>query len=286
MSISVMKKRDGTIVPFDIQKIINAIKKAFIASEENKDVDRLSTDLALEVYTLLDLEGNPAPTLEHVQDIVEQVLMTSGHVKTAKNYILYRQEHTRLRQEAEEVENRFGGAPVALRSALAGCSRIDDAVFCSFTVLYARRNQAVTDFAEAMAPGVAGSFRRIRSLALRLTLELLANVKVNEKTSDAWEAGLSRNGLTVALDTDPAALSREADLICGTLGCDRDTVTKAQEFAVRTAVQETRNILADSLRGLLQTTGLTPDALQGEAETPEGRLVSEVLQELKEKEIR
>lgn len=281
MAISVIKKRDGKIVPFDIQRIINAIKKAFLSSEEGKDFDRLSTDLALEVYTLLDLEGNPAPTLEHVQDIVEQVLMCSGHVKTAKNYILYRQEHTRLRQENEEAENRFGGAPVALRSALAGCSRIDDAVFCSFTVLYARQNQTVTDFAEAMAPGVAGSFRRIYSLSLRLTLELLAEIKVNEKTLEAWEAGLAQDGLSVTLDADPAALSREADLICGTLGCDRDTVTKAQEFAVRTAVQETRNILADSLRCLLQTTGLSPDALQGDAETLEGQLVSEVLQKLK-----
>lgn len=281
MAISVIKKRDGKIVPFDIQKIINAIKKAFLSSEEGKDFDRLSTDLALEVYTLLDLESNPAPTLEHVQDIVEQVLMCSGHVKTAKNYILYREEHTRLRHENEEAENRFGGAPVALRSALAGCTRIDDAVFCAFTVLYARQNQTVTDFAEAMAPAVCGSFRRIRSLSLRLALELLANVKVSETTSDAWEAGLAQSGLSVKLKTDPAALSREADLICGTLGCDRDTVTKALEFAVRTAAQETQNILADSLRCLLQTTGLSPDALQGDAETPEGKLVAEVLQKLK-----
>ena len=72
MGISVIKKRDGRIVPFDVQKITEAIEKSFRATEPERENYELSTSLALEVYTLLELEDDPAPTVEHVQDLVEQ----------------------------------------------------------------------------------------------------------------------------------------------------------------------------------------------------------------------
>lgn len=281
MGISVIKKRDGRIVPFDVQKIIDAIGKAFAATDGEGGNEALATDLALEVYTLLDLEGNPAPTVEHVQDIAEQVLMREGYTQTAKNYILYRQERSRIRHSSDESERRFGGAPVVLTAALSDCSTIEDAVFAALAVLRERDGQTVSDFAQAMTPAVAGSFLDNYCLAMRCALELTAGIAVNPQTQAAWHRGLAQRGLCVSVGADADALSREADLICGTLGCDRDTVLAAQQFSLKTAARETKRDLREALQRLLQCTGLSPDALCGEAESPEGQLVAEVLQELK-----
>ena len=103
MSISVIKKRDGRIVPFDIKKIADAIEKSFRAWGTGQDAAELSTSLAWEVYTILELEGNPAPTVEHVQDLVEKVLMRRGYEQTAKRYILYRQQRTDARSRQESA---------------------------------------------------------------------------------------------------------------------------------------------------------------------------------------
>ena len=101
MSISVIKKRDGRIVPFDIKKIADAIEKSFRAWGTGQDTAEISTSLAWEVCTILELEGNPAPTVEHVQDLVEKVLMRRGYEQTAKRYILYRQQRTDARNRKE-----------------------------------------------------------------------------------------------------------------------------------------------------------------------------------------
>ena len=97
MSISSIRKRDGRIVDFDINKISDAISKAFTATYRPGS-DGLSKGLAEEVLSLLELEGNDTPDVEHIQDIVEKVLMDNGYISTAKAYILYRSERNRRRQ--------------------------------------------------------------------------------------------------------------------------------------------------------------------------------------------
>lgn len=279
MSISVIKKRDGRIVPFDVQKITNAIEKSLIATEAGKNWEPLATDLALKVFTLLDLEGNPAPTVEHVQDIVEQVLMREGQTQTAKNYILYRQERSRIRQQSDEAAARFGGAPLTLTDTLSDCESIEDAVFAAYGLLHERREQTVPDFPQAMAPAVAASFAAAYRQAQRIALELLAGIRVNEATQQAWSAGLAQKGLFVTLSADQAALSREADLICGTLGCDRDTVTKAQAGALRFAEETVTAALRDGITRLCAAAEMKKAALCGSADTPEAQLVLTALQD-------
>jgi ribonucleoside-triphosphate reductase len=92
-----IKKRDGRIVQFDSAKITAAIAKAGKASSEFDQ--REARKLTLRVLTLAhELKLDSEPEVEEVQDIVERVLLDSPFYKTAKAYILYREQHAQIRQ--------------------------------------------------------------------------------------------------------------------------------------------------------------------------------------------
>lgn len=89
-------KRDGRTVPFDVDKIADAIfKAAQVLGGRDREMSR---ELAHEVQDyLLDMCHNTIPTVEQIQDAVEKVLIEAGHARTAKEFILYRAERTRVR---------------------------------------------------------------------------------------------------------------------------------------------------------------------------------------------
>ncbi len=93
------RKRDGTQVAFDSGRIAAAIEKAGRASGEF-DGDEAHR-LARRVVKILALrrEREPVPDIERIQDTVEQVLLDSDHVRTARAYIVYREQHKRLRDD-------------------------------------------------------------------------------------------------------------------------------------------------------------------------------------------
>ena len=93
--ITKIKKRDGRTAAFDIEKITQAIYKAAQAIG-GTDYETASK-LAKEVYDILERQAETEPTVEHVQDTVEKVLIENGHARTAKEYILYRADRTRVR---------------------------------------------------------------------------------------------------------------------------------------------------------------------------------------------
>ncbi len=95
--IEFIRKRDGRIVPFEKTKIADAI---FKAAKSVGGQDRyLAEDLAEAVTVYLNKEFlGKIPAVEEIQDIVEKVLIKTGHAKTAKAYILYREKRTRIRQ--------------------------------------------------------------------------------------------------------------------------------------------------------------------------------------------
>ncbi|HHU21866.1 MAG TPA: anaerobic ribonucleoside triphosphate reductase [Clostridiales bacterium] len=97
MTITSIRKRDGRIVPFDESKIAAAITKAFNATYKLGN-EEIASQLASEVCSILEVEGAVTPDVEHIQDIVERVLMDNGYVQTAKAYILYRSERSRIRE--------------------------------------------------------------------------------------------------------------------------------------------------------------------------------------------
>ncbi len=89
-------KRDGRTVEFDVDKIAGAIFKAaqVLGGKDREMSEYLAKQV--ELY-LLEVCHNSYPTVEQVQDAVEKILIESGHARTAKEYILYRAERTRVR---------------------------------------------------------------------------------------------------------------------------------------------------------------------------------------------
>lgn len=96
MAIKKIQKRDGQIVDFDGSKIAAAITKAFDAAFQPRQQEEAGR-LAEEVTSIIEVEGTDLPEVEHVQDLVERVLMDHGYSETAKAYILYRNERARAR---------------------------------------------------------------------------------------------------------------------------------------------------------------------------------------------
>ena len=98
MIISI-KKRDGRVVPFDPSKIEHAIAHCFMGSGSQKS-DETAQELAALVVSQLENDENipSVPSVEQVQDVVERVLIEKGFVRSAKAYILYRAERSRVRE--------------------------------------------------------------------------------------------------------------------------------------------------------------------------------------------
>ena len=104
--ITTITKRDGRTVHFDINKIASAIEKAFAATIGKKDY-AICLALAQEVSDIFEEKQIDSPTVEQIQDTVERVLINHGHVRTAKAYILYRAERTRVRNMNDRLMKTF-----------------------------------------------------------------------------------------------------------------------------------------------------------------------------------
>ena len=92
-----VKKRNGKVVDFEIEKISAAMKKAFDASDTKYD-DNVVDFLALKVTADFQNKINDGVvTVEDIQDSVESVLMNAGYADVAKAYILYRKLHEKMR---------------------------------------------------------------------------------------------------------------------------------------------------------------------------------------------
>jgi len=89
-----ISKRNGQTVAFDKQKIFNAIRKAntHVTDENIHDIQSLTDRVVAK------LDPNKVPSVEAIQDMVEEVLIQANYAKTAKAYILYRAQHSKARQ--------------------------------------------------------------------------------------------------------------------------------------------------------------------------------------------
>ncbi|MCK4453020.1 ribonucleoside triphosphate reductase, partial [candidate division WOR-3 bacterium] len=89
-----IRKRNGMIVKFDADKITKAIAEAGTATSEFDK--KIAQNLTLKVLSLAQqVITHKIPTVEQIQDIVEEVLLSSPYRKTAKAYIIYRDQHAR-----------------------------------------------------------------------------------------------------------------------------------------------------------------------------------------------
>ncbi len=97
MAPEMIRKRDGSVVPFQVEKIEAAVRKALEAVGEGNP--GLAPGLAERVVEKLERSlGGRLPTVEEVQDLVEETLIESGLPRTAKAYILYRQQRAEIRK--------------------------------------------------------------------------------------------------------------------------------------------------------------------------------------------
>ena len=95
-------KRDGAAVPFVAEKIRSAIVRAGEATGEyGREEAGLLTSQVLKV--LRHKFAETAPRIEQIQDVVEQVLITSNHLETARAYIVYREQHNKLRRDRKTL---------------------------------------------------------------------------------------------------------------------------------------------------------------------------------------
>jgi ribonucleoside-diphosphate reductase beta chain len=106
MTVTLIKKRSGSIVPFDASRITSAISRAYIANGKplfDVDLEKLTNQVVRQLEYHCDTVTSKGeecmPEVEHIQDIVERVIAQQGDFEIARSYILYREERNKERQK-------------------------------------------------------------------------------------------------------------------------------------------------------------------------------------------
>lgn len=173
-------KRDGRLVPFNEKKIADAIFKA--AQSVGGEDRALADELAVVVTMFLEKKyAGQMPGIEDIQDIVEKVLIETGHAKTAKAYILYRDKRARIRESLRVRKHTKKRADTTDVSLLVNTETKDE------TFPWDKRKIAdalikEADFSEEVASEIAGAVeQRVFSSGLnRISTTLIRELVDNE----------------------------------------------------------------------------------------------------------
>jgi len=103
-----IQKRDGTIVAFDFSKVVRVIALAMEQVQEGsaEEAEMVAHKVAADLVRITKKYKNFLPTVEGMQDEIERQLILSEYVKTAKSYILYREERSRIRKTERAVPEK------------------------------------------------------------------------------------------------------------------------------------------------------------------------------------
>jgi ribonucleoside-triphosphate reductase (thioredoxin) len=106
--IKEVQKRNGQIVPFDIERVVTAIHKAMLATGEGsfEEAEVVANSVYADLIRISKRHANFVPTVEGIQNSVEKELMLSGYITTAKAYIIYREKRSALRYKGIEVPEK------------------------------------------------------------------------------------------------------------------------------------------------------------------------------------
>mgnify|MGYP005647879417 CR=1 FL=1 len=185
--IEAVQKRDGRRVPFNETKIADAIFQA--AQAVGGDDRALAEELASMVTMMLErsYDGTP-PQIEDVQDTVEKVLIETGHARTAKAYILYRDRRARIRQSLQvrkPVRNNGDSTDIALLVNTETQDKIDQWDKANI----ARALELEAELDQKAAHGIASAVERkvISSGLTRISTSLIRELVDNE----LFERGLT-----------------------------------------------------------------------------------------------
>lgn len=112
--IKQIKKRDGTLAPFEFERIVQAIEKAMLAAEEGSlsEAELVAHKVLADLVRITKKYKDFVPSVEGVQDTVEKELILSEYVQTAKAYILYREKRN-------EMRNKVGAVPEHVKKLAA-----------------------------------------------------------------------------------------------------------------------------------------------------------------------
>ncbi len=96
-----VRKRDGSVVEFEVSRVANAIFKAMKASGEGNEPEsaRIAEHVQMHLSEKIAADKKYVPSVEEIQDLVERTLVEENYPQTAKGYILYRHERAVVRQE-------------------------------------------------------------------------------------------------------------------------------------------------------------------------------------------
>lgn len=99
--VKTVVKRDGKDVQFDLNKVVNAIHKAMVASNEGSldEAEMVANKVLADLVRITKKFKTFVPTVEGIQDSIEKELILSEYVATAKAYILYREKRSKMRQQ-------------------------------------------------------------------------------------------------------------------------------------------------------------------------------------------
>jgi len=103
-----VEKREGGLVPFEMDKIINAVYKAMLAAGEGSDAEAemVAHKVVADIVRISKKHPNFVPTVEGIQNSIEKELMLSEYVNTAKAFILYREKRAQLRDVGVKVPEK------------------------------------------------------------------------------------------------------------------------------------------------------------------------------------
>ncbi|MEM2116065.1 MAG: adenosylcobalamin-dependent ribonucleoside-diphosphate reductase [Candidatus Woesearchaeota archaeon] len=101
-----IRKRDGSLVPFDVNRIRRSVEKAMdaVGKRDETTLESVIKEILKIIENVFD--GKEIPQVEQIQDIVELVLMRKGLFEVAKAYILYRNEKAKIREEKRKILNK------------------------------------------------------------------------------------------------------------------------------------------------------------------------------------
>jgi uridine kinase len=281
-------KRNGKVVNFRKEKIVNAIFKA--AMEVGGEDKRLAEILADKVVHQLELEQEPGVfhSVEEVQDIIEKELIEAGHARTAKAFILYRHEHNKLREGIEKNTTSEGNIPYKKIWQILNWS-IDHQCFSVDQINNRIKNNTYTQLVEEVTEkyntDIAAAAEKIIARIEELKIVIIAGPSSSGKTTTTIKIGehLAKLGyelVTMELDNyyfnldhhpqdefgdydfeTPEALDLElinqhlADLIAGkTIQMPRYNFKtgKREDETTPMRLEKNQIILLDSLHGLYE----------------------------------
>lgn len=213
VAIQSVKKRDGRVVSFDVEKITEAVFRAAQAvGGEDRFMARELADVVV-MFLERDLKGGP-PGIEDIQDMVEKVLIETGHARTAKAYILYRDKRTRLRQQLKvHKQRRNGKSSTDLSLLVDPGSRNEILPWEKGRIIQALEVEA--GLSPSLASEIAGAVERrvFDSRLKRISTSLVRELVDNELFDRGLEAKLKRQAVIgmPRYDLDQLILSKSQE---------------------------------------------------------------------------